>query len=110
MSSNGDIITTTTVPKTDIEDEKFVPRFPNNKLSEQDCLELSRYIFRTWKIVGILLGFEMCDLDEIEMNHPYDCRIQATSLLIKWTQREVNGANLNSLISIFERLSVDFPS
>ena len=89
--------------------ENFTPDKPAQKLSEKDCLELSKYIIRTWKMAAILLGFDVCDIDEIEMNHYGNCRIQATAMLIKWTQRKVDQANLNNLLPIFERLSSDFP-
>ena len=84
-------------------------KYPATKLSEKDCLELSKYIIRTWKMAAILLGFEVCEIDEIEMNYYGDCRMQATIMLIKWGQRCVDQANLNNLIPIFERLSTNYP-
>ena len=51
----------------------------------------------------------MCELDQIELDHSYNSRVQATMLLIKWAQRESDQANLDNLIPVLELLAVDFP-
>ena len=83
--------------------------FPEEPLSPIDCLELARHIVRIWKIVGVLLGFDLPTLDEIEMDNPYNSKMQATMLLIRWTEWAASEANMNNLLPVLHRLNINYP-
>ena len=72
-------------------------RYPWKKLEELDCLRIARHFAPAWKSVAALLGFTYWEIEAITEDSPGSCVTNASAMLIRWCEREVDEANLNTL-------------
>ena len=83
------------------------PRYPWKKLEELDCLKIARHFAPAWKSLAPLLGFTYWEIEEIAKDNPGSCVTNATAMLIRWCQREVDEANLNTLTYALDQLAIN---
>lgn len=53
-------------------------------LSEKDLVKVSKKVAYMWKRVGLKLGLEASQLDNIDINNPKSCEDACLDMLFKW--------------------------
>ena len=76
-------------------------------MTAKQCLDAAAKFSQVWKIVATHLGFSLWEIDAIDQEC-ISCSIlwKATVMLLKWTQREVDNANLYNLTCSLRALKI----
>ena len=77
------------------------------KMTPKQCLNAAMMFAPVWKIVAAHLGFNFWEIDAIDQECIGSSMLwKTTMMLTKWTQREVDNANLSNLMCSLKALKI----
>ena len=77
------------------------------RMTEKECLYAAKMFYPAWKLVAVILRFDYWEIESInEDNDSQSCLTKAMCMLIVWTQRCPDRANLYNLTEALKRLKI----
>jgi hypothetical protein len=92
-----------------IVNEWFMPnieqdKVPKRKLSKKEYSTLAMSIGDGWKLIGLQLGLDNVDLDQICMNENDAC-MRIYNMFLKWDNKEADAATLDVIVQAITKFS-----